>query len=326
MTRGRVVDRRCLWGTAVICAAWLTAAGDCRGDDSPKLDFRKGEGFVEFQADGVPVLAYHFEDPKIPRPYFAHVKLPSGAQVTRNHPPQEGDAKDHDLLHPGIWFALGDINGQDNWRLKAPVKGGEFIEEPSVKEGRGTFVVRNRYFANNSEDLLLTEECRYTFVPRPTGLLLLIDSTLTGNVECKFGDGMEELGLGVRLATPIAVKSGQGGTILNNEGRTGEAATRERLADWCDYSGMLGEQKAGITIFGAPENPRKIWWHTRDYGFFAANPFHSHPDRSDNSPLILTGGEAVRFRYGVAIHGDRGGVVYEPGEEYKVYLEMLSGK
>lgn len=302
-----------------------SVVGIVRGAE-PALGFQTNPSGVNLLADGEVVTAYVFADEKIPRPYFAHVRLPGGPQLTRNHPPKEGDAQDHDLLHPGIWFALGDINGNDNWRLKAPVRGGEFIEQPAVKEGTGTFVVRNRYFANDGQEQLLIEDCRYSFVVCPTGLLLMIDSQLTADVDCRFGDGMEEMGLGVRLATPLAVKSGMGGEIVNSEGRQGEGATRERLVDWCDYHGTIAGRRVGVTIFASPENSRKTWWHNRDYGFFAANAFHAHPDRPDNTPIILKKGESVRLRYGVALHGDTPTATYDPTAEYQAYTERSAGK
>ena len=288
----------------------------------PGLGFARSDSAVEVLVNGERIAAYVFKDEKISRPYLAHVRLPGGPQLTRNHPPQEGDAQDHDLFHPGIWFALGEINGNDNWRLKGPVRGGEFIEEPLAKEGAGTFTVRNRYFANDGKEQLLTEVCRYSFATRPTGVLMRIDSRLTAEVDCRFGDGMEEMGLGIRVATPLAVKSGKGGEILNSEGRRGEAGTRERLAEWCDYHGEIEGRAVGVTIFASPQNSRKTWWHNRDYGFFTANAFHAHPDRTENKPLLLKKGESVRLRYGIALHGDTALAKYDPSAEYHAYLRL----
>lgn len=318
---GRLKVSACL-----IAAIWIGFPGSLLSGAEPVLGFQKTPNGVEILADGKVFATYVSSDEKISRPYFAHVQVPGGPQLTRNHPPQEGDPQDHDLLHPGIWFALGDINGSDNWRLKAPVKGGEIIEQPVVNDGKGSFAVKNHYFANDGQEQLLTEECRYTFVPRTTGILLLIDSRLTADVDCRFGDGMEEMGLGVRMATPLAVKSGKGGEILNSEGRKGEAETRERLVEWCDDHGPIDGRDVGITIFASPENPRKTWWHNRDYGFFTANPFHAHPDRPDNTPVILKKGETIRLRFGIALHSDTETAKYDPAAEYQAYLQLISEK
>lgn len=288
--------------------------------------FKKTPSELQVQFAGTPLASYVFADSKIPRPFFTHVRLPEGPQLTRNHPPQPADAQDHDLLHPGIWFALGDINGSDNWRLKAKVIGGEFVVDPKNGSPEASFTVRNQYLSNDAGQTLLTEDCNYRFLSQPWGTLCITDSKLTARIDCRFGDGMEEMGLGVRLATPIAVKSNLGGRILNSEGRIGEKETRERLADWCDYSGKIDNRPVGITLFAAPDNPRRTWWHNRDYGFFAANPFHAHPDRADNSPLVLKPGESVRFRFGIALHADRDAAPYDPAQAWQTFQQQLVAK
>jgi len=71
--------------------------------------------------DERPVLVYVADDKKITRPHFHSLKAADGTQVSRNHPPQSGDLTDHDLFHPGLWLAFGDISGHDTWRLKDAV-------------------------------------------------------------------------------------------------------------------------------------------------------------------------------------------------------------
>jgi len=55
-------------------------------------------------------------------------------QLTRNLPPAPGDFQDHEHFHPGIWWGFGDVGGNDYWRLKARIVGGEFVEEPKSEE------------------------------------------------------------------------------------------------------------------------------------------------------------------------------------------------
>src|SRR6185503_4262357 len=78
--------------------------------DSPAVEFLRGNGRITVAIDGLPVTVYCYQDDKITRPFFAHVRAPSGVQVTRHHPPIEGqDIMDHDTFHPGIWMSFGDI-------------------------------------------------------------------------------------------------------------------------------------------------------------------------------------------------------------------------
>ena len=170
---------------------------------------------------------YCYHDDKITRPFFAHVRAPAGVQVTRHHPPIEGqDIVDHDTFHPGIWMSFGDISGSDYWRIKARVRHAEFVERAAGRCGKGTFAVRNQYLDQKDPSKVVCEEiARYTFLVRPAGYLLLWDSTFSSDHEFDFGD-QEEMGLGFRVATPLRVgASGEdnlppgNGTILDSEGR-----------------------------------------------------------------------------------------------------------
>src|SRR6476619_275583 len=97
--------------------------------DAPPVEFARGDGKVTVTINGLPVAVYCYKDEKITRPFFAHVRAPSGVQVTRHHPPIEGqDSPDHDTFHPGIWMSFGDISGSDYWRVMARVRQKEFVE------------------------------------------------------------------------------------------------------------------------------------------------------------------------------------------------------
>ena len=91
---------------------------------------------------GRPLADYVFSDPQVLRPHFQNLRTPSGAQVTRTHPPGDGDATDHATMHPGVWLAFGDINGEDFWRNKARIEHMAFTADPAVAEGRLTFATR----------------------------------------------------------------------------------------------------------------------------------------------------------------------------------------
>jgi putative heme-binding domain-containing protein len=78
---------------------------------------------------------YVFGDPHILRPYFQNVRAPGGVQVTRTHPPAPGDAADHATMHPGVWLAFGDVNGEDFCRNKARIDHVAFITEPTLIRG-----------------------------------------------------------------------------------------------------------------------------------------------------------------------------------------------
>jgi hypothetical protein len=250
---------------------------------------------------GRPVATYVFRDDKILRPYFANVHAPGGIQVTRNHPPVPGkDATDHDTMHPGVWLAFGNLSGQDFWRNKARIVHERFIEPPAVRDGQVTFTAENAFQAANGGEIC-KQTSRLALAARPAGYLLIWEATFRSEQgEIVFGD-QEEMGLGVRVATPIAVK--QGGTIRDAMGRRNEREVWGNAADWCDYSGTIAGRHAGITTMCDPKNFRPSWLHARDYGALVANPFGQQAFRKGPaSKVVVKPGESFRLRYGVLLH------------------------
>jgi hypothetical protein len=128
--------------------------------------------------------------------------------------------------------------------------------------------------------------------------------------ELTFGDTKEGT-MAVRLAetmrlTPNEANRGRaGGHIVTSEGvRDGQ--TWGKRAAWVDYHGPVEGGIAGVAIFDHPKNPRHpTWWHVRDYGLFAANPFGIHDfekQPAGTGDLRVPAGESVTFRYRFYIH------------------------
>lgn len=250
---------------------------------------------------GRPVATYVFRDDKILRPYFANVHAPGGIQVTRNHPPVPNvDATDHDAMHPGVWLAFGDLSGQDFWRNKAGIVHERFVEPPAVRDGQVTFMAENSLQAANGGELC-KQTSRLTLAARTAGYLLIWDANFRSeHGEIVFGD-QEEMGLGIRVATPIAVR--QGGAIVDALGRRNEREVWGNAADWCDYSGTIAGRHAGITTMCDPRNYRPSWHHARDYGALVVNPFGQQAFRKGPaSKVVVQPGESFRLRYGVLLH------------------------
>lgn len=245
------------------------------------------------------LATYYFADSKTLRPYLAHVRAPGGTQVTRNHPPVAGvDATDHDTMHPGIWLAFGDLGGADFWRNKGRVEHAKFVEEPRAAGDHGEFTVKNRYL--DGDRLVCEELCRIVVDVRPAETLLVWDSTFSAPQEFYFGD-QEEMGLGVRVATPLTVKNG--GTLTNSAGAQGEKQVWGQQADWCDYAGTIDGKPVGVMIVPDAGNFGRSWYHARDYGFVAANPFGRKAfTKGEASRVVVPPGESLRLRYAVVLH------------------------
>jgi hypothetical protein len=295
------------------------------------VEFSKGAGKVAVAIDGLPIAMYCYNDERITRPYFAHIRAPSGIQVSRNHPPTKGfDLTDHDTFHPGIWMSFGDISGSDFWRIKARVRHARFVDEPRDGRGKGSFAVENDYLDEREPSRVICKEtARYSFLPRPEGFFLLWDSTFSSDKEFYFGD-QEEMGLGVRVNTAIRVgASGQekvppgNGTIRDSEGRENEKQIWGNAAKWCDYSGTIASQHVGMTIFVHPGNLRPSWFHARDYGLLEANQFGRNAfHKGEISKVVVRAGEKLQLRYGVLIHSDAAESKPDLGKAYRDYVEL----
>lgn len=252
--------------------------------------------------DSKPVAHFIFADTNILRPYFAHVHTPDGIQVTRNHPPVTGvDPVDHPTMHPGIWLAFGNISGQDFWRNKATIRHEGFVEPPMIHNSQLTFVTSATLVSSNQTEIAQLRS-HFTLETTHSGYLLSWRATVTPlNDNFTFGD-QEEMGFGIRIATPLSEKNG--GTVRNSDGLVGAKNTWGKPAAWCDYSGILSNRLVGITVMSATNNFRPSWFHSRDYGLIVANPFGEKAFTKTTAPssIPVKRGEPFTLRFAAFIH------------------------
>ena len=104
----------------------------------------------------------------------------------------------------------------------------------------------------------------------------------------------------LRLKGPVAK-----GKAVNSEGVEGRAVWGKRAA-WVSYWAPVEMNVIGFSIFDHPTNPRHpTWWHARDYGLVAANPFGIHNFErkpKGTGDLKIKDGETVTFRYRFLFH------------------------
>lgn len=287
-----------MWMTMAF-VGWVLASGSGgeRNAEAAKVVFAEEPGKVRITIGGEPFATYVHQDPLIPRPYFVDVHAPGKVRATRNHPPIPGrDLVDHDRLHPGIWLAFGDLDGADFWRNKARIEHVEFVAPPNGGAGMGSFAVKNRYA--DGDRIVCEEIARYAITVCPAGWLLVLESEFFCHErDFSFGD-QEEMGLGMRVVTPISVK--QGGRMKNSDGLVDERRIWGKQADWCQYGGNTGEVYLNVVLMPDPRNFRRSWFHARDYGFFAANPFGQNAfTKGETSKVIVQAGETFRLGFGV---------------------------
>lgn len=287
-----------------------------------RFSFEAKQDQLNIQLDGIPIAEFVFRDDKILRPYFSNLQVAKDVRLTRNHPPIEGvDAMDHDTMHPGIWLGFGDINDNDFWRNKASIEFIRFPHTPIAEDEQLRFVTESHLISNEGKTICLLTS-KYTLRSRPSGWSLIWDATFhTSASDVSWGD-QEEMGFGARVATALTEKNG--GLIRSSAGLKTAAGTWGKPADWCDYSGKLGDGSAGIQLMSSPNNFRTSWWHNRDYGVFVANPFGRQAmQQGDKSTVTIRPGETLRVVFGAVLHM---GPNFDPEVEFKEFkLQSTAG-
>jgi len=288
------------------------------------------DGYVQISLQNEPIAKFVWADDVISRPYFCDLRAPGGIQVTRKHPPNsKTDVADHATFHPGLWMAFGSLSGSDYWRLKARVK---FVDQSLAvrSEGRsGTLQARFRYYEENQPDRLVCDELlRCEIQPLSAGYLLLWNSEFSSERPFWFGD-QEEMGLGVRVATPIRAEDKAresippgNGIIVDAKGRINGKQVWGTSSPWCDYAGIVDGKLVGVTLICHPQNFRPSWFHARDYGLLVANPFgraafhHGQPSRVE-----VAAGEKFKLQYGVFVHSTQAPTRPDIDAVYQQYLK-----
>ncbi len=306
------------------------------GSDAAEFSVVPGENSLLIRFGETDLATYHFRHEKISRPFFANLRAADGTLLSRNFPPVPGeDRTDHDTMHPGLWLAFGDLNGCDFWRNKNRVEHLRFVVPPTVGKDSLRLTVRNRYLGNGErgeEPTICEEECRLKFVRHPQGILLLWDSKFEAMERAfAFGD-QEEMGLGIRVATPLSVsvkgakppaETVARGTIRDQLSRKNEKEIWGNAALWCDYGGTIDGKSMGMTIFDHPENFRPAWLHARDYGVVVANPFGREAfGKGEKSKIEISPGETFRLRYGILLHSEKASEPLDLDQVRNDYLKL----
>jgi hypothetical protein len=295
-----------------------------RLDDRVRVEIG-GQLFTEYIFNGAP------------RPFLHPILAADGTQLTRDFPMKEtaGEETDHPH-HRSLWFTHGAVNGVDFWTERA---GSGTIVNESVEQRAdknvGTIRSRNRWLGADGK-LVCTDDTVIRLFARPEGRFLDYEVTLHALPDrpLVLGD-TKEGSMAIRLAQWMTMThkyqrqevEGKGHAV-NNSGLRDGAAWGKRAA-WVDYHAPYKDKVYGVALFDHPENPKHpTWWHVRDYGLFAANPFGQHdfegtkekPLPKDLGDLVVPAGDKVTFRYRFYFHtGDeKAAGVAEMYEAYAV--------
>jgi hypothetical protein len=255
---------------------------------------------------------------------------PTGKDMTRDYPMKkgyEGVQSDHPHQR-SLWFSHGSVNGLDFWNTFARplATRHKIVHQRFVKaecDGQTALLVTENDWIGNDQTI-----CRdirtLRFFTAKDKRIIDFEITITAEQEkVIFGD-TKEGSFGIRVPEVLSVDAKKGGRFINAEGKVNGEAWGKRSA-WVNYHGLLDGEKVGIAILNHPSSFRfPTYWHVREYGLFAANPFGVHDfERLQNTKageLTLSKGESITLRYRVLFHK---GEITEANiaDAYKEYAE-----
>lgn len=276
------------------------------------------DGFLEVFEDDTLIAIYRYGG-GIRKPYFYPIYAPKGMMVTRDEPP------DH-IHHRSLWTAHGDVNGVDLWSEKPTAGFIKCADNPTISLRSDVCVLNSINLWLSVEGGRLMDESRVVAFWKTRNDIRLIDYEVEFRAsygDVTLGDTKEGGIVALRVVDSMRESVG-GGVIMNSEGGVGEPQCWGKRARWCDYTGRVDGEIAGITIFDHPSNPRHpTYWHVRAYGLFAVNCFglRDFEGRKDvDGSMKIDRGSNVKFRYRIMLH--RGRLSRDDIEEY--YREYAS--
>jgi hypothetical protein len=275
---------------------------------SQTVTLTQGDTGLRIDVDGQLFTEYVTKD--VPRPFFYPIIGGTGENLVRNYPMKpdvEGEAKDHPH-HKGLWFTHGSVNGIDFWGEVKDYGRQQHLSFGDIKaEGaRATFTTESRWVTAGGKPVL-TDSRAFTITALPNGEKLLdYDITLKATEgEVLFGD-TKEGSMAIRLTPPFSFKTGNDtGQAYNTQNDKGKKVWGQRAPWVCYYAPDSQGRTMGVAVFEHPTSFRApTWWHARDYGLLAANPWgiHDFEGKKDEKNLgehkIEKGGSlTLRYRF-----------------------------
>ena len=247
---------------------------------------------------------------------------PTGKNMTRDFPmikQYEGVKADHPH-HRSLWFSHGAVNEADFWANQCKIIHQRFVKAEC--DGKTAQLVTENNWIGNNNQLLCRDVRTLRFAAPENKRIVDFDITITAEQDkVVFGDTKEGT-FGIRVPEVIAVETKKEGQFVNAEGKLGEREAWGKRSAWVDYYGVLDGEKVGIAILNHPSSFRfPTYWHVRDYGLFAANPFGKHDfeqlQDSKAGDHTLPKGESFTLRYRVLFHKGE-----NIAEAFKEYAEM----
>lgn len=260
-------------------------------------------GAVEVLIGGQPFARHNYESG--PKPYLWPLYAPGQVDVTRSYPMKDvaGEDQDHPH-HRGLWFTHGSINGVDFW-AEGEGKGKVVQTSMRTQSGPACAVVTtaNDWVAADGRKICEDERTMVfwnTEDPRAIDFCITLKATEAPLV---FGDTKEGT-FAIRVPRWMTVKAGTGHIVTSEAMKDGDAWGKR--ASWVDYYGTHDARTSGVAFIEFPGNFRyPTYWHARDYGLFAANPFGIRDftgDAAQSGQHDVPKGGTFTLRYRILLH------------------------
>lgn len=235
------------------------------------------------------------------RPILYPLNAVDGQSVVRNYPmlaDVAGEASDHPH-HQSVWFAHGDVNGLDFWSNKA------IIRNLSVSLLADGIVSHNEWVGTDT--VVCSDQTVIRFDATDSWRMVDYDVQITAGKEAvSFNDTKEGL-FAIRTHPRLRIQDVDGNSMasaFNSEGVSGKDIWG-KSARWVHYQNHIGDQVFGVTVMDAPTNFRHPnYWHAREYGLIAANPFGLHDLAglpAGSGSLTLGPGQSISLRYAIIV-------------------------
>ena len=301
----------------VLCFAFLSMWSPETWGGEMGVSVKEAGDVVIVEVDGKLFTKYDYKSAA--RPFFYPVIGPTGVNVTRHWPMKkgvEGEQTDH-AHHRGLWYVHGDVNGHDFW---TEGRGPKIVHQKFTKLESGAdcgVIESESQWVDKSGKPVCSDRRRHTIRKAEGAQIIDFEITMiASHGKVTMGD-TKEGSMAIRVPATMRVKGKVAkGHILNSEGIK-DKATWGKKAKWVAYYGPVEGEVVNIAIFDHPTNPRHpTWWHVRDYGLFAANPFgiRYFDRKKGRGDLVIEEGKSVTFRYRI---------VFQKGEANAAKLEEL---
>jgi hypothetical protein len=252
---------------------------------------------------------YCYGETFLDKPVFYPVMSPNGARVNREYPMVEklpGESADHPH-HQSLFFTYDEVNGTNFWN---PERTGRRIQQRDVRVEGSTLTALLDWKDKNGS-VVLDETKRVTFGGDPDAFWLDHQSTLRApHVPVSMGD-TKEGAFGIRLNDTLK-EAGGSGRYLNAEGLETAANVWGKTSPWAAIRGAVkdtaGTREVTVAIFAHPSGlNHPPYWHARDYGLFAVNPFarKGYDPAAPERLTRLAVGEHVTVRFRLTVYAGK---------------------